>query len=75
VANSSSGIYDNSDVALLTREGNFNRTTETLDVSGLTSDTYYIGVIAKVLSWGNENDVSEIKVHNIKLSEDMVVPE
>jgi hypothetical protein len=71
VATSPGGNYDNKDVALLSKKGNFSRTTDILDVSEL-NDAYFIGVIARVLSWGSDTDASEIKVYSIKLSEDTI---
>jgi uncharacterized repeat protein (TIGR02543 family) len=67
--------YDSNVYAVLSKNKQFDRRTDKLDVSGL-NDAYYIQVQARVEgNYDDYNDESNITVYSIKLSEDMVVLE
>ncbi len=68
-------FYDSHVDAVLSKTKRFSRTTDTLDVSELNG-AYYIQVQARLQGNYDDNfDESNITVHSINLSEDMVVPE
>jgi hypothetical protein len=69
VASSLENISNNNYDKQLFKQNNFGRTTDKLDVSELTTSSYYVGVIAKVQPGGMGTDYSEIKVHSIELSQ------